>query len=244
MILVWTHFKPCTWPCCRGRRFQPLSSVESQIHSTIADSGKRWTFKTGSDIRGPEPCAFVLGRVPPPRTDKPVGRGRQQAHTEILRNAHERLFVAQSIGRRDGHLVPESTRDTQTISFNSKISRRGWFPRAALLARWPRPGCFDWHGQGTSRLSKPAWSCHRASRNSCRNWPRTTSCSSGSEGTPSVICLRRNPCFLLTDHLPMPKKSFNSLERLGAERIALGPKMLFASQCVVLIHNELDLAQA
>ncbi len=23
-----------------------------------------------------------------------------------------------------------------------------------------------------------------------------------------------NPCFLLTDHMPMPKKSFNSLERL------------------------------
>ena len=49
-----------------------------------------------------------------------------------------------------------------------------------------------------------------------------------------------NPCFLLTDHIPMPKKSFHSLERLGAKKIALGPKMLFASQCVVLIHHELD----
>ena len=48
------------------------------------------------------------------------------------------------------------------------------------------------------------------------------------------------PCFLLTDHLPMPKKSFNSLERLGAEKISLGPRMLFASQCVTLIHHELD----
>ena len=50
-----------------------------------------------------------------------------------------------------------------------------------------------------------------------------------------------NPCFLLTDHIPMPKKSFNTLKRLGTEKISLGPKMLFASQCVVLIHNELDL---
>ncbi|MEH6533075.1 MAG: tRNA (pseudouridine(54)-N(1))-methyltransferase TrmY, partial [Photobacterium frigidiphilum] len=50
-----------------------------------------------------------------------------------------------------------------------------------------------------------------------------------------------NPCFLLTDHIPMPKKSFNSLKRLGATKISLGPKMLFASQCVVLIHNELDI---
>ena len=40
----------------------------------------------------------------------------------------------------------------------------------------------------------------------------------------------------------MPKKSFNSLKRLGTEKISLGPTMLFASQCVVLINNELDLA--
>ena len=49
-----------------------------------------------------------------------------------------------------------------------------------------------------------------------------------------------NPCFLLTDHIPMPKKTFHSLERLGAKKITLGSKMLFASQCVVLIHHELD----
>ena len=49
-----------------------------------------------------------------------------------------------------------------------------------------------------------------------------------------------NPCFLLTDHIPMPKKTFHSLERLGAKKIALGSKMLFASQCVVLIHHALD----
>ena len=49
-----------------------------------------------------------------------------------------------------------------------------------------------------------------------------------------------NPCFLLTDHLPMPRKSFNSLERLGAKKISLGPRMLFASQCVTLIQHELD----
>lgn len=48
------------------------------------------------------------------------------------------------------------------------------------------------------------------------------------------------PCFILTDHIPMPKKSFHSLERLGARKISLGPKMLFASQCVVLIHHHLD----
>lgn len=48
------------------------------------------------------------------------------------------------------------------------------------------------------------------------------------------------PCFLLTDHIPMPKKTFGSLERLGAKKLTLGKKMLFASQCVVLIHHALD----
>jgi tRNA (pseudouridine54-N1)-methyltransferase len=49
-----------------------------------------------------------------------------------------------------------------------------------------------------------------------------------------------NPCFLLTDHIPMPKNTFHTLDRLGARKISLGPKMLFASQCVVLIQHELD----
>jgi tRNA (pseudouridine54-N1)-methyltransferase len=40
--------------------------------------------------------------------------------------------------------------------------------------------------------------------------------------------------------MPMPKKSFGTLERLGAEEISLGSTMLFASQCVLLLHNELD----
>lgn len=49
-----------------------------------------------------------------------------------------------------------------------------------------------------------------------------------------------NPCFLLTDHIPMPKNTFHTLDRLGAVRITLGKTLLFASQCVVLIHHELD----
>ena len=52
--------------------------------------------------------------------------------------------------------------------------------------------------------------------------------------------LQGNPCFLLTDHIPMPKNTFHTLERLGAKKTALESTMLFASQCVVLIHHELD----
>lgn len=46
--------------------------------------------------------------------------------------------------------------------------------------------------------------------------------------------------FVLSDHLSMPKNSIKGLERRGLKKISLGRKMLFASQCVVLIHNELD----
>jgi tRNA (pseudouridine54-N1)-methyltransferase len=61
------------------------------------------------------------------------------------------------------------------------------------------------------------------------------------KGTPiGEQIFDENPCFLLTDHIPMPKKTFGILDRLGATRLSLGPRMLFASQCVVLIHHALD----
>jgi tRNA (pseudouridine54-N1)-methyltransferase len=54
------------------------------------------------------------------------------------------------------------------------------------------------------------------------------------------IGLEPNGVFVLSDHLAMPKNSIKGLERRGLTKISLGPKMLFASQCVVLIHNERD----
>jgi tRNA (pseudouridine54-N1)-methyltransferase len=61
------------------------------------------------------------------------------------------------------------------------------------------------------------------------------------KGTPiGEQAFADNPCFLLTDHIPMPKKVIPSLERMGATTISLGSTMLFASQCVVLIHHALD----
>ena len=46
--------------------------------------------------------------------------------------------------------------------------------------------------------------------------------------------------FVLSDHLAMPRKSEQYMKRLGATPLSVGPKLLFASQCIVLIHNELD----
>ena len=52
--------------------------------------------------------------------------------------------------------------------------------------------------------------------------------------------LPENAVFVLTDHIPMPTKQAKSLVNRGAQAISLGPKMLHASQCVVLIQNEYD----
>jgi len=46
--------------------------------------------------------------------------------------------------------------------------------------------------------------------------------------------------FVFSDHLSMPKKADRFLIRLGAQPLSVGPKMLFASQCITLVHNELD----
>jgi tRNA (pseudouridine54-N1)-methyltransferase len=46
--------------------------------------------------------------------------------------------------------------------------------------------------------------------------------------------------FVLTDHIPMPKKTFKSMLRQGVKKISLGPRMLHASQCITLINNEYD----
>lgn len=54
------------------------------------------------------------------------------------------------------------------------------------------------------------------------------------------IDLTPDSCFILTDHIGMQKKTGNLLNRLGIREISLGPKMLFAAHCIVLVHNELD----
>lgn len=51
-----------------------------------------------------------------------------------------------------------------------------------------------------------------------------------------------NPVFILSDHLAMPKNSVKGFKRQGLKTISLGKKMLFASQCVVLLNYELDRA--
>ena len=54
------------------------------------------------------------------------------------------------------------------------------------------------------------------------------------------INFEQHGVYVLSDHIALPKNSIKGLERRGLTKISLGKKMLFASQCVVLVHNELD----
>jgi tRNA (pseudouridine54-N1)-methyltransferase len=194
--------------------------------------------------------AFVVrARSAPTNSQDLLAAVGQEAHTEILAHAlMNALFVAQS--HRDDvivHLVLESTQDySRTVSFlSSDMKTIGVFHEKALLSKIALAlDVSQGMGKEQQRNVEPGISV------------RTISFEKlvqelalefqlfimDKKGTP--IREQRfdgDPCFLLTDHIPMPKKSFNSLKRLGAEKISLGPRMLFASQCVVLIHNELDL---
>lgn len=46
--------------------------------------------------------------------------------------------------------------------------------------------------------------------------------------------------FVMTDHIPMPKNTFKSMQRQGVRKVSLGPRMLHTAQCVSILLNELD----
>ena len=51
---------------------------------------------------------------------------------------------------------------------------------------------------------------------------------------------QKDMIFVLGDMIGLPRKTEKLLDRLGAKRVTLGPTMLFASHCSVIVHNELD----
>lgn len=46
--------------------------------------------------------------------------------------------------------------------------------------------------------------------------------------------------FVMTDHTPMPKNTFKSMQRQGVQKLSLGPRMLHTAQCLSILLNELD----
>jgi tRNA (pseudouridine54-N1)-methyltransferase len=174
------------------------------------------------------------------------------AHSEILAHSlMNAIFVAQS-HRADVciHLVLESTQDfSRTISFyTNELQHIGGFHEQALLDKVARAlqvsegMSKEQHKQVEAGISVRTISFEKLVQALAEDHQLYVMDKKGT--SIRDIDLADKPCFLLTDHIPMPKKSFNSLKRLGAEKISLGPTMLFASQCVTLIHNELDLQQS
>ncbi|ENP8411736.1 tRNA (pseudouridine(54)-N(1))-methyltransferase TrmY [Vibrio alginolyticus] len=196
--------------------------------------------------------SFVLRARAAPTTSKALLEGvGNEAHTEILAHTMmNTMFVAQS-HREDVvvHLVLESTKDfSRTITIRSNdITNIGGFHESTLIAAVAR--ALDASvGMGKEQLREVepgitvrTVSFERLVQELAEDHQLYMLDKKGKFVRDAEI--GGNPCFLLTDHIPMPKKSFNSLKRLGTEKISLGPKMLFASQCVVLIHNELDIRE-
>ena len=192
---------------------------------------------------------FVLrARAAPTDSQKLLASVGQEAHTEIL--AHtlmNAIFVAQSHRPEvTVHLVLESTRDfSRTIRFDADAMHDfGGFDEHALLGKIATAlDASIGMGKEETRVVESGVTVRTVSfeRLVQELAEDNQLFVMDRKGAPiREQAFQDNPCFLLTDHIPMPKKTFHSLERLGATRISLGPTMLFASQCVVLIHYELD----
>ena len=192
---------------------------------------------------------FVLrARAAPTDSQKLLAGIGKEAHPEIL--AHtlmNAIFVAQS-HRADVtvYLVLESTADfSRTIRFDANaIHDFGGFDENALLGKIATAlDASKGMGKDESRpvesgISVRTVSFERLVQELATDHQLFVMDRKGTSMREQAF--QGNPCFLLTDHIPMPKKSFHSLERLGAKKITLGRTMLFASQCVVLINHELD----
>jgi tRNA (pseudouridine54-N1)-methyltransferase len=193
---------------------------------------------------------FVLrARAAPVDSGKLLAGIGAEAHTEIL--AHtlmNAIFVAQS-HRPDVvvYLVLESTQDfSRTIRFVvDEMHELAGFDERALLAKVGKALDAS-RGMGKEE-ARPVESGVMVRTISFERLvqelaPDHQLFVMDRKGAPirDQDFADKPPCFLLTDHIPMPKNTFHTLDKLGAKRITLGRTMLFASQCVVLIHHELD----
>ena len=192
---------------------------------------------------------FVLrARAAPTDSQKLLASIGKEAHAEIL--AHtlmNAVFVAQS-HRADVrvYLVLESSQDfSRTICFDvNAMHEIGGFDGGARLGKIARAlDVCRGVGKEESRtvesgVTVRTLSFERLVQELAEDSQLFVMDRKGTSIREQTF--EANPCFLLTDHIPMPKNTFHTLERLGTKKLSLGSKMLFASQCVVLLHHELD----
>jgi tRNA (pseudouridine54-N1)-methyltransferase len=192
---------------------------------------------------------FVLrARAAPTDSARLLAGVGQEAHTEIL--AHtlmNSIFIAQSHRPRVVvYLVLESTQDfSRTIRFDvDAMHELGGFDERALLGKVAK--ALDVARAMGKEEVRPVESGVSVRTVSFEKLVQELGADHqlfvmDKKGTPiGEVAFGDRPCFLLTDHIPMPKNPFHTLDKLGTKRISLGPTMLFASQCVLLIHHALD----
>jgi tRNA (pseudouridine54-N1)-methyltransferase len=192
---------------------------------------------------------FVMrARAAPTDSARLLAGVGQEAHTEIL--AHtlmNAIFVAQS-HRPDVvvYLVLESTQDfSRTVRFEvNAMHELTGFDERALLGKVAKALDVS-RGMGKeevrpveSGVTVRTVSFERLVQELAEDHQLFVMDRKGTAIGEQAF--EGKPCFLLTDHIPMPKNTFHTLDRLGAKRITIGKTMLFASQCVLLIHHALD----
>ena len=192
---------------------------------------------------------FVLrARAAPTDSAALLAQVGGDAHTEILAHTLMNAFFVAQAHRPDVvvYLVLESTRDfSRTLRFEvDAMHDIGGFDERTLLGKVAR--ALD-ASRGMGKDEERAVEAGVTVRTS--SFERLVQALAADhqlflmdrKGTPiGEQVFADRPCFLLTDHIPMPKKAIPGLERMGATKVTLGPTMLFASQCVVLIHHALD----
>jgi tRNA (pseudouridine54-N1)-methyltransferase len=195
-------------------------------------------------------CFVMRARAASTDADRLLASIGTDAHPEIL--AHTLMnafFVAQS-HRPDVvvYLVLESSQDfSRTIQLDvNAMHAIGGFDERALLGKIASAlKVAKGMGKDEERFVEPGvvvrtQSFERLVQTLALDHQLYMMDKKGAPMSAQTFAAR--PCFVLTDHIPMPKNSLHLLDRLGAKKLSLGAKMLFASQCVVLIHHALDQA--
>ncbi len=192
---------------------------------------------------------FVLrardGTTRPDRVKSQVG---SKGHLEVVAHTLINAFFLSSGFREDVevYIILESTPDyPRTLKFSSSegLSFPGFHEQAMLdVIEHALKGGQSMSKDETRILSPglhiSAFGFERLVQSLLPNRPLYLLDKKGEDIRTATI--GADPVFLLSDHLAMPKKSVKGFMRHGLTPLSFGATVLFASQCVVIAHYELD----
>ncbi|NNM58848.1 MAG: tRNA (pseudouridine(54)-N(1))-methyltransferase TrmY [Legionellales bacterium] len=192
---------------------------------------------------------FVLrardGTTRPERVKSQIG---SKGHLEVVAHTIINAFFLSSGFREDVevYIVLESTPDfPRTLKFSSSegLSFAGFHEQAIfdVIEHALRTGHSMYKDETrsvSSGLQISAFGFERLVQSMLSNRPLYLLDKKGEDIRTATI--GADPVFLLSDHLVMPKKSVKGFMRHGLTPLSFGSTMLFASQCVVIAHYELD----